>query len=160
VATIDTALRRSRGQALAEVALMLPFLVLAMMGLFDVGRAFYYQISITNAGREATRLAVTSQYFGPDPGSCPGATCPFVDDAAIKTRVQQELSGSGITVDSSLIVVSPSENDRRLNLLSSVSSYPLSVTVTYRLPLITPILSNLLGSPITVMGASAMRTEY
>ncbi len=139
---------------------MLPFLVLAMMGLFDVGRAFYYQISITNAGREATRLAVTTQYFGPGPGSCPGATCPFVDDATIKTRVQQELTGSGITTDPSLIVISPSESDRRLNLISSVSSYPLSVTVTYRLPLLTPILSTLLGSPITVVGASAMRTEY
>jgi len=65
--------RRKRGQALAEMAVMVPFLVIGMMGMLDLGRAFYYQIAITNAVREGARFAVQPYYLGLNP-SC--ATIP------------------------------------------------------------------------------------
>jgi len=60
-------LRRKRAQALAEMAVMVPFLVIGMMGMLDLGRAFYYQISITNAVREGARYAASPYYMGLNP---------------------------------------------------------------------------------------------
>ena len=60
--------RRSRGQALAEMAVMVPFLVIGMMGFLDLGRAFYFQIALTNAIREAARYAALPNYYGLNPG--------------------------------------------------------------------------------------------
>ncbi len=158
--------RPKRGQALAELAIMIPFLVIAMMGFFDLGRAYYYQIALTNAAREGARLAIADQYFGP-PGSMTcanadptGPTCPFVSDAAIKNRVSQELSGTGIALDLSAIVISPPQAARIANLNGSTADYPLSVQATYRFPLTTPIMRNLLAGQISVVGQAAMRTEY
>ena len=54
--------RGKRAQALAEMAVMVPFLVIGMMGMLDLGRAFYYQIAITNAVREGARYAATPFY--------------------------------------------------------------------------------------------------
>lgn len=157
---------RRRGQALAELAIMLPFLVIAMMGLFDLGRAYYYQISLTNAAREGARLAIADQYFGPpgsmtcSPADPTGPTCPFVSDAAIRTRVLQELNGTGIPLDPSSIVISPTQAQRIAYFSGSTTDYPLSVQATYRFSLMTPIIANLLGSQVNVVGVSAMRTEY
>ena len=40
---------------------MVPFLVISMMGMLDLGRAFYYQISLTNAVREGARYAAARE---------------------------------------------------------------------------------------------------
>ncbi len=46
---------KAAGQGLAELALVLPVLVIIAAGLFDVGRAFYTLIVINNASREGAR---------------------------------------------------------------------------------------------------------
>src|SRR5437870_12491412 len=87
--------RGKRAQALAEMAVMVPFLVIGMMGMLDLGRAFYYQIAITNAVREGARYAAEPYYFGLNP-SCasippapnPGCNCVSPGDDAITTHVQ------------------------------------------------------------------------
>ncbi|OGO60464.1 MAG: hypothetical protein A2032_01530 [Chloroflexi bacterium RBG_19FT_COMBO_49_13] len=43
------------GQTLVEFALVLPLFVLIIAGIFDLGRAFYASITITNAAREGAR---------------------------------------------------------------------------------------------------------
>ena len=48
---------RSRGQALAEFALLLPVLLLLMFMAVDFGRLFFSYIAINNAAREATYYA-------------------------------------------------------------------------------------------------------
>ena len=47
-----------RGDSLVEFALFLPTLLLILMGIFDVGRAFYTHNVITNAAREGARYGV------------------------------------------------------------------------------------------------------
>src|SRR2546429_7109708 len=106
---------RSRGkqaQALVEMAVMVPFLVIGMMGMLDLGRAFYYQIPLTNAVREAARYAALPYYTGLSPvcnaippASSPGSSCPVPGDAAVKTRLAQELNGTGFVVDPNNIQV-------------------------------------------------------
>src|SRR6185503_7377339 len=52
---------RSRGQALVELALALPVLLLIFMGLFDFGRAVFAYNSLSNAAREGARVAIVDQ---------------------------------------------------------------------------------------------------
>lgn len=48
--------RRDRGAAAVEMAIVLPLLLLLVGGIIDFGRAFYYQVSISNAAREGARM--------------------------------------------------------------------------------------------------------
>lgn len=52
---------RSKGQALAEFALVFPIIVLLLMAMFDMGRAVFIYNGLTNAAREGVRLAVVNQ---------------------------------------------------------------------------------------------------
>lgn len=50
---------RQRGQAAAELALLLPFLAILLAGVIDVGRGFYARIELTNAVREGARYGAS-----------------------------------------------------------------------------------------------------
>lgn len=52
--------RSHRGQALTEVALITPILLLLVGGVGDIGRAFYYKIAAENVAREAAHWATLS----------------------------------------------------------------------------------------------------
>jgi Flp pilus assembly protein TadG len=58
--------RSERGSNLVEFALVAPVLVFLLIGIADVGRAFYDYISITNAVREGARYAARHPL---DPGN-------------------------------------------------------------------------------------------
>ncbi len=49
---------RSRGQALVEMVLILPVLVMLMLGAADLGRAFYLNIEVAGASRAGMRTGV------------------------------------------------------------------------------------------------------
>lgn len=53
-----------RGQTLVEFALIVPIFLLVLLGLFDMGRAVFYFSTISNASREAVRLAIVDQNVG------------------------------------------------------------------------------------------------
>jgi len=50
--------RRSRAQALTEMAMILPVLALLMLGAADLGRAFYINVEIAGASRAGMRNGV------------------------------------------------------------------------------------------------------
>lgn len=160
--------KKRRGQALAEMAVMVPFLVIGMMGMLDLGRAFYYQISLTNAVREAARYGALPYYTGTNPAcnavppaSSPGANCPVPGDDAIRARLAQELTGTGFVIDPTKIQVVPNEGTRVSNCGSTGScQYALTVTATYQFTFITPIIGDLIGNPLTLKTSSIFRTEY
>jgi len=55
--------RRDRGVAALETALILPVLLLLVMGIIDLGRAFATKQEVTHATREAVRVyAVTHDH--------------------------------------------------------------------------------------------------
>src|SRR5438445_2523757 len=60
-----------RGQSAVEFALALPVLLLLLSGLFDLGRACYYGITVTDAARDAARVLV-SNASGSGPGVAAG----------------------------------------------------------------------------------------
>lgn len=51
----------ARGQTLAELALVLPLFLVVVIGLFDIGRLVIYNSTLSNATREAVRLAIVDQ---------------------------------------------------------------------------------------------------
>lgn len=53
--------RRRLGQALVEMAIVAPVLVMLMLGTADLGRAFYLDIEVTGASRSGMRAAIVSQ---------------------------------------------------------------------------------------------------
>ena len=160
-------LRKRRGQALAEMAVMVPFLVIGMMGMLDLGRAFYYQISLTNAVREAARYGALPYYTGLTPAcnipsaATPGPNCPVPSDDAIRARLAQELTGTGFIVDPLKIQIAPGQGQRVTDCGTTGScQYAISVTATYQFNFITPIIGDLIGNPLTLKTSALFRTEY
>ena len=66
--------RGRAGQSLVEMAMVLPVLALLTFGLVDFGRAYYFQVAITNAAREGARTGIVNIYLGPRVPTC--ATSP------------------------------------------------------------------------------------
>jgi TadE-like protein len=152
------------------MAVMVPFLVIGMMGFLDLGRAFYYQIGLTNAVREAARYAALPQYTGlfPDcsgatpPSYTPTATCPTPSDQQICDRVNQELTNTGFSIQCSDIRILPNQQGRvnNYNAGTQVIMYQLQVQGTYRFHFITPIIGSLIGDPLAINTSATFRSEY
>lgn len=53
--------RRAAGQALVETAFVLPIFLIILLGIFDFGRAVYAYNAVSNAAREAVRVAIVNQ---------------------------------------------------------------------------------------------------
>jgi len=149
---------------------MVPFLVIGMMGFLDLGRAFYYQIALTNAVREGARLASLPNYLGLSPDCSFGAgsaSCPIPSDAAIIQRVNQELTGTGFTIQAGDISITPNQAGR-LTCYSnpvqcqagSATQYAVTVSSSYKFTFITPVIGSMFGGSIMLRSAADMRTEY
>jgi Flp pilus assembly protein TadG len=80
---------RQRGQSLVEFAISSIVLLLLMMGLLDLSRAFYYAVNLQSAAREGARHGA---WF--DTAS---RSNTYLDDADIMSAVNSALSGSGLT---------------------------------------------------------------
>ena len=146
---------------------MVPFLVIGMMGMLDLGRAFYYQIAITNAVREGARFAATPFYYGLSPACAtppqnPGANCPTPGDGAVQQHVLDELAGTGINMQASDIQVNPDQTTRvnYINGATPTSQYGITVSARFQFKFITPIIGTLVGDPLTINTSSVFRAEY
>ena len=128
-----------KGQALVELALILPLLFLLVFGIIEFGRALYIKNAISNAAREGARRAAV--------------TAPWT---TAQTDALKDYVKSTIQVDQTGIVITIS---------SSPNSPPLSgqgdsVTVNVALPF-NPIVGSIIPQlkNITLVGQSSMRYE-
>ena len=99
-----------RGAAAVEMALVLPLLLLILFGLVDFGRAFNYQMQLTQAAREAVRVkalggtdddarnrvTAATAAMNPAPATSFPATCP-VGNTTANAKVTVSYSFSYIT---------------------------------------------------------------
>lgn len=104
LAALCTTYKRGRfrrsGQALTELALIVPMMVMMLAGVFEFGRALYTYTTIVHATREGARVAIVT-----------------ADDASIRHAVQQAadvsipdanitiIRGSGAPAQTSVSVV-------------------------------------------------------
>jgi hypothetical protein len=95
-------LRRSKGQALVEFALIAPLFFLLLYSIIEFGRYVYVVQILNNAAREGARYAIVHgsgslNPTGPLPG---GATSPDPSGSAVKsvvTRFAVGVADTGIT---------------------------------------------------------------
>jgi len=104
---------RRRGAAVAELAILLPFLALIFVAALDFGRVFYYHVIVTNCARS---------------GALYGSIGPT--HAADATGIQSAAKAESPELSSSLNVSSTTGTD------SAGNSF-VSVTVTYPFKTIT-----------------------
>lgn len=113
----------SRGQALTEALILMPLLLLLIMGAIDVGRLLFASVALEEAAQEGALFAA----YNP------------TDEDPIRARVlsssaAEEVEDATVTVD---CVATPAPGT-------------IEVTVEVDYPLITPIISAVLGSPVTL----------
>ena len=126
---------RSRGQALVELALVTPVLLLLLLGALDLGRVFYARISVTNAAREAALFAAGG---GANPA-----------DAAVA-----EARGGFVVVTSGNVTTEYSD---AANHCSSAATFGSSVNVSVKATFqaITPYIGALLGGQTVILSSTA-----
>ncbi len=129
----------TRGQGMVEFTFVVVFLVLIIMGIFDLGRAVYYSNSISAAAREGARQAMICGASSPTVTDC------TAQDAATKTNVLNTVAG--VPIDASNITISPT--NRGFGNVVTVT-----VTATY-IP-ITPLLGTFGVSTIALKAQSQM----
>jgi Flp pilus assembly protein TadG len=137
-------LPRWNGQAFTEFALLLPVFLLIFAGTLDLGRAFYAQISLTNAAREgAFQAASTPTSFHA------GEPCDTTTNL-VMCRVLLETQGSFASVQPSGVTLACTP-------ASCTPAVGNTVTVTVRgsLVLATPIMSALFGGQTVAISSSA-----
>src|SRR6516164_9785478 len=83
---------RQSGQSLLEVALMLPFLLLLLLGVIEIGRYVYIGILVGNAARAGAAYGVQSNAQSVDTVG--------IQNAAINDFVSNGQPGSSLTVTS------------------------------------------------------------
>lgn len=118
-----------RGQAMLEMALVLPLLLLILLGIVDFGRVLLIQQTVTEAARDAARYA-----------SIGDTDAEVAQAIADDTRALDHVTWS----------ISPDP---------WVSGSPVTVTVEDSVSMIDPLLMTFLGSQYAVKSSITMRAE-
>jgi len=148
-AVADTMSDRESGQALLELALVTPILVLLVLAIFQFAYVLETQIGLTNAVREAARRAATS----------PGLTNAFT----LEQLMGDGGSNAGLLADNipgyELGRVAPNPPDVRICTFSvgGVTNYRVDISVTYNHPVFFPIPGT--SDLATLTAATQMRIE-
>lgn len=137
-----------RGQALLEMALVLPIVLLISVGIFEFGRAYQTTQVMTNAAREGARVAILA-----------GATQQDVRD-----RVTTYLQGGQLPNYASATIaidqaVTMSIGTKTATASRVTVSYPFSFMVLNGVANLVANGTTLGGAPLTLTASAAMRNE-
>ena len=163
---------RDVGQSLVEFALILPIFLLVLLGLIDMGRAVYTNNTLSQAAREATRLAAAQASWvgettsaNPDPtcNAAAGPVCP-ADVATLKTNVVAAANrmavGLGVLPDAQIYMqcnaagsAAPTGAWTGSTCNSQSSGSQVSVRIAYTHTMLTPIVGQIVNN--LSMSASA-----
>ncbi|KJR45865.1 hypothetical protein UF75_3736 [Desulfosporosinus sp. I2] len=125
--------KEEHGQALVEMALVLPLFFLLLFGVIEMGRIGHAYIMISNAAREGGRLATI------------GKSDPVIEDS-IKN------AATTLNPDNLTITISPIQALRQ-------SGEGVTVYVEYPVQLIVPLINNIIPNPFVVSTSINMRLE-
>ena len=130
--------RRQRGQTLVEFAVIVPLFALLLFGLLDFGRVIFTQNALTQAAREATRVASLS----------PSASSTKY--AAIRAAARNAAPGVALTDGS----ITGSGCADCFYPTGAVSGSIVVVTVSSTVTLSTPLLAQVLGGSFNLTSTS------
>jgi Flp pilus assembly protein TadG len=132
-----------RGSALVELALVLPFLMLVTFGVIDLGRVYRLQTELKNAARQASVYAQNHPAQAANLGVC-------ADPENIRyAALNEQRSASG---NFTVAVFNESTNTAvtGCNVVSVAAGARLQLTVSSPFHVVTPLLSFVTGTDITV----------
>ncbi|PKM76263.1 MAG: pilus assembly protein TadE [Firmicutes bacterium HGW-Firmicutes-15] len=125
--------KSQQGQALVELALVLPILLMLLFGIIEFGRIFGAYMVITNLSREGARYGVVGH-----------------DDSQIQNLI---ISGRAWLDESKFtITLSPPYTERD-------KGDSLGVTIDYPVDLLLPIVAEILPNPVNLSVQCLMRVE-
>ena len=138
---------RERGAALIEAAMTLPILLLLMVGIFEVGRAYETWQVLTNAAREGARISVT-------PGS----------DVDTTTALVRQYMANGQLTESAVADVDVDNNASLVVNGTTVGASLVTVDYPFEFIVLQPIAQLVVsgstaGEPITMRATALMRNE-
>ena len=138
---------RERGAAMVEAAISIPLLLMLMVGIFEVGRAYQTWQVLTNAAREGARMSIT-------PSSTPSNTTALIrqymadgqlsnsSTAVVNVNKAGSIDVNGTPVSASLVTV----------------DYPFSFIMLQ--PVVRLVVKgSTAGAPITMRATAIMRNE-
>jgi Flp pilus assembly protein TadG len=131
--------RRARGQSLAEFALTVPMALLMILFGLDFGRVFLGWVALNNATREAANYAALN---------------PKAWSTELNLAVQAEYARLVTTETSNINCTLTSVAAPQFPSGTGIGS-PAVVAFQCRFQLVTPVISRLLGNPVTVSASSA-----
>ena len=118
-----------RGQSMTELAITLPVLLLLLLGMLDVGRAYWALVALKDAASEGASYAA----------SYPTRTTEIKERAAESSNALVDLSPDMFSVD----YVNP-----------PTAGQPITVTVTYSFEIIHPVINAIVpGATLTLHAA-------
>jgi Flp pilus assembly protein TadG len=137
------------GNAVIELALTLPMLLVIVMGIFDFGLMFQRFEVITNAAREGARVGVLPGYH----------TATDSPDAV--NRAIQYLSTGGVTTCMTCVTAVVADTTIPTSPPTTVKQLTVQVNYVHNYVFIGPILNLFGGSlgSVTLTGTSIMRLE-
>lgn len=121
------------GQALVEMALVLPLLLLLLIGIFEFGRIMGAYMVINDLSREGARYGAVGH-----------------NDAEIQALVESRRAW--LDEEKLSVSVSPAFEIRN-------EGDPLNVKVDYTVGLMTPVFSDILPNPVPLSADCIMRVE-
>ncbi|MDD2433344.1 MAG: TadE/TadG family type IV pilus assembly protein [Clostridia bacterium] len=128
--------REGKGQALVEMALLLPLLLLLLFGIIEFGRVMSASFIVTHGAREGARYGAV------------GAT-----DSEIVTRIQTKAAVALYDPED------PTKLSIEIGRTGPVKGGDIEVKVSYAVTLYLPLIPEFTGNPLTVVGTSVMRVE-
>jgi Flp pilus assembly protein TadG len=138
---------RERGSAMVETAICIPLLLVLMVGIFEVGRAYETWQVLTNAAREGARMAVL----------------PSGSAADTTALVRQYMSNGQLTKSATASVVINEAASINVNG-TPVSASMVTVDYPFEFIMLQPVVrlvspSATVGGPITMRATAIMRNE-
>jgi hypothetical protein len=124
-------IKEQKGQSLVEFALVLPLLLLLICGIVDLGRLLFAYTSLNMTAQESVRLGGLGK-----------------GDAEIVTYAINHISVGKLVASG--VKIEPKEPRK--------SGEDVTVTLSYSLPFITPIISKIIPAPV-LSANSTIRKE-
>lgn len=143
--------RDQRGQAMAELALVLPVLLIVLVGMFEFGRLFYYWIDTTQLASESVRWAVVDKM--PVVSGTPGALAQRTRDyVCSQAQTREEFDGLQVRIEHNV--------DGDPNWETGNVALPQGVPVRVQIKRSFAVLGFLGIGSVDLQGSSTMRIEY
>ena len=138
---------RERGQAMVETAIVIPILLVLMVGIFEVGRAYETWQVLTNAAREGARMSVT----------------PSSVEATTTALIRKYMADGQLTKSATATVVVNKGASISVNG-TAVSASAVTVDYPFEFIMLQPIVRLVapgatVGGPLTMRTTAIMRNE-